>query len=99
MIDVSALPKEIQQTASACVDVRELPDGRWIGTHRLLMHWALWVDLTWCGYEDRYCFATYELAKAALDNWDGTGDPQGWHRHPKSGRRRDLATGHEWIAF
>ncbi|MNV12860.1 hypothetical protein D3C71_1034810 [compost metagenome] len=78
---------------------RQLPDGRWIGSHRLLMHWTIHVDLHEYGYEDRYCFATKALADAAFDNWDGTGDPEGWHRHPKTGRRRDLATGKEWIAW
>lgn len=39
------------------------------------------------GYEDRWCYHTAEAAKAALDAWDGTGEPNGWHRHPASGRR------------
>lgn len=79
--------------------IRQLPDGRWIATHRLLMHWTLLVDLHAYGYEDRYCFATKALVDAAFDNWDGTGDPEGWHRHPNSGRRRNLQTGEEWVAF
>ena len=24
----------------------------------------------------------------ALANWDGVGDPEGWYRHRKTGRRR-----------
>lgn len=41
------------------------------------------------GYEDRWCFETFALACAAFDAWDGvTGEPDGWHRHPTSGRRR-----------
>lgn len=40
------------------------------------------------GYVDRWCFESYAKAKAALDAWDGTGEPNGWHRHPDSGRRR-----------
>ena len=23
-----------------------------------------------------------------MDKWDGTGEPEGWMRHPSSGRRR-----------
>ena len=41
------------------------------------------------GYEDRWCYADYDTAKAALDAWDGSGEPTGWHRHPTSGRRVD----------
>lgn len=43
-------------------------------------------------YDDRWCYNGYEAAKAALDAWDGTGEPEGWHRHPGSGRRRDGVT-------
>lgn len=38
-------------------------------------------------YEDRWCYRTYEGALAALEAWNGTGEPLGWHRHPLSGRR------------
>lgn len=79
------------------IDLKQLPDGRYIGTLRLLFHWTMHVDIDDVGYADRYCFSTYELAKAAFDVWSGEGDPDGWHRHPKTGRRRDLATGKEWI--
>lgn len=78
-------------------DFRQLPDGRFIGVMRLLFHWTMHVDIHPVGYEDRYCFETYELAKAAFDDWDGTGDPEGWHRHPMTGRRRDLKAGTEWF--
>lgn len=40
------------------------------------------------GYEDRWCYHTYAKAKAALEAWDGTGEPTGWHRHPATDRRR-----------
>jgi hypothetical protein len=39
------------------------------------------------GYADRWCYSTMDKAKAALDAWDGAGEPIGWHRHPNSGRR------------
>lgn len=81
---------------AAYTDIRELPDGRLIATHRLISHWTLLIDLNQTGYEDRYCFKTYELVKAAFDNWQGEGDPEGWHRHPYSGRRRNILTGREW---
>jgi hypothetical protein len=88
------LPDEV---ASSYVDLKKLADGRYIGTLRLLFHWTIHIDIDGIGYADRYCFATYELAKLAFDKWSGEGDPEGWHRHPKSGRRRDIATGREWI--
>ena len=72
-------------------DMRALPDGRIIGVHRLLFHWTLHIDIDAYGYGDRYCFATYRLAKEAFDHWQGEGDPEGWHRHPMTGRRRRLA--------
>ena len=41
------------------------------------------------GYDDRWCYLGYEQAKAALDAWNGTGEPGGWHRHPATGKRAD----------
>lgn len=78
--------------------IRELPDGRIIAAHRLLMHWTLLVGIDDVGYTERYCFATFDLVLAAFNDWDGTGEPTGWHRHPTTGRRRDLETGREWVA-
>ncbi len=40
-------------------------------------------------FDDRWCYHSLEAAKAALDAWDGVGEPDNWHRHPGSGRRRD----------
>ncbi len=40
-------------------------------------------------YDDRWCYHAYASAKAALDAWDGVGEPIGWHRHPATGRRRE----------
>lgn len=95
-IDRFELPADVAAQYEA---LRRLPDGRICGVHRLLYHWTLHIGIDWFGYSDRYCFATAELALEALMTWDGTGDPVGWHRHPKTGRRRDLATGREWIAW
>lgn len=43
-------------------------------------------DMT--GYENRWCYHDQRSAQAALDAWDGTGEPAGWHKHPATGRRR-----------
>jgi hypothetical protein len=68
-------------------------DLEYWGVKQLLFHWTLIrgaVGDYEC-YDDRYCYATEVGAKDALDqlkanNW--TGEPLGWHRHPKTGRRR-----------
>ena len=65
-----------------------LPDGRLCGLLRLLFHWTVHVDIDPVGYRDRYCFMTPELAIEAMDQWDGTGDPINWHKHPSTGRLR-----------
>lgn len=53
-------------------------------------------------YEDRWCYNSFETAHEAAKRWDASGwvsavrfpeepykcEPQGWHRHPQSGRRR-----------
>lgn len=49
------------------------------------------------GYEDRWCYHSYDQAKKALDAWNKIGEPDGWHRHPGTGRRR--ANGDEYINF
>lgn len=37
---------------------------------------------------DRWCYHDAISAKKALNAWDGEGEPEGWHRHPFTGRRR-----------
>lgn len=70
--------------------VKLLDDGRYILAHPLLFHWTMIVGRigdTW-GFDTRYCYADEALALAALSKWDGNGDPEGWHRHPDTSRRR-----------
>lgn len=42
------------------------------------------------GYTDRWCYATIAAAVDAARTWPGEvgTEPDGWHRHPVSGRRR-----------
>lgn len=56
---------------------------------RMLFTWAILAELTDDYYGDRWCYKTKEAAIRALLDWDGEGEPQGWHRHPDSGRRVD----------
>jgi hypothetical protein len=44
------------------------------------------VGLSW--YDDGWCYESYDVALAAAEDWDGRGEPEGWFRHPTSGRRR-----------
>lgn len=70
---------------------RLLPSGRWAAIHPLLFTHAILTgrENDHSGYEDRWCYHDFASALAALIQWDGTGEPDGWHRHPKSGRRRE----------
>lgn len=79
-------------------DIKILPDGTVCGLHRFIYTWGLMIGLDLYGYADRYCYASLEAAQAALKAWNGDGEPTGWHRHPDTGRRRDLETGREWVA-
>lgn len=71
-------------------DVRPLGDGRYAAISPLMFTHAIIVgrigDL---GYDDRWCYHDHASALAALDAWNGVGEPEGWHRHPASGRRRN----------
>lgn len=57
--------------------------------HRFLFTWAILSGVNYYGYEDRWCYSSYEKCKAAFDAWDGTKEPENWHRHPATGRRVD----------
>lgn len=70
-------------------DIKQFPNGNWVCINRYIFTWAIIYDLNDWGFEDRWCYSSYDKAKAALDAWDGEGAPTGWHRHPASGRRYD----------
>lgn len=72
--------------------VHALPGGRFkavipfMYTHAII--WGYMADAKE-SYEDRWCYRHQALAVAAADVWAGPPDePDGWHRHPRSGRRR-----------
>lgn len=71
-------------------NIKLLPDGRWGATNQFLFTCAILVGQMRdaYGYADRWCYASEAKAREALEAWDGTGEPTGWHRHPDSGRRR-----------
>ena len=71
---------------------RRFDDGMYAIAYPLLLHWTIIHghedDLS--GYDQRWCYATGELAEMALNEWDypAQKEPEGWHRHPLTGRRR-----------
>lgn len=69
--------------------IKRFEDGEIAIITKMLFTYAILYELNPYGYGDRWCYRTAEAALAALTEWDGTGDPQGWHRHPDSGRRVD----------
>lgn len=95
------LDQELRAVAAAweehLTDI-QVKAGRICGLHRLMYTWALLADVTPGGYEDRWCYSSYDKAKTALDAWSGQdgSEPGNWHRHPPSGRRRD-PDGSEYI--
>lgn len=70
--------------------IKDAPDGRRISVIPLMYTAAVAIgqrnSLTW--YDDRWCYHSVSAAWEAAMRWDGTGEPDGWHRHPDTGRRR-----------
>ena len=95
-VTLEDLPAEVRADYEL---MRVLPDGRIIGVRRLMFHYTMAVDMDATGMADRNCFAEQWQAHLACLTWAGTGDPEHGHRHMGRGRRRDLATGREWVAW
>lgn len=85
--------------------VRLFPDAVvYTAVRRLLFHYTLILgeigDV--CSYDDRWCYPTEAAAVRAMEDWEPAagGEPTGWHRHPKTGRRRiDGDPERESVAF
>jgi hypothetical protein len=78
---------------------RILNDGRYACIMPLMFTHAIIVGRVgdFSGYSDRWCYSTKNKALKALEDWNGVGEPEGWHRHPMTGRRKDPETGEVWI--
>jgi hypothetical protein len=63
---------------------------RWAAIMPLMYTHAIIIGrmFDYVSLEDRWCYSSLLRAHTALDMWNGTGEPEGWHRHPASGRRR-----------
>ena len=70
---------------------RELPDGTMLACGPMAFgNGRLFVDINQTGYEDCYCYDSLEIAEKSMAEYDpdSGAEPQGWKRHPYSGRRR-----------
>lgn len=70
---------------------RELGDGRAVWIYPLMFTHSICIGkIDYPTYDDRWCYENFDSAKAAVDAWDPLTEkePEGWHRHPTSGRRR-----------
>jgi hypothetical protein len=69
---------------------RPLGDGRYACLFQFMFTWGIIVGRIGDehSYDDRWCYHHREAAARALADWSGEGEPQGWHRHPSTGRRR-----------
>jgi hypothetical protein len=70
-------------------NIKLLPNNRWVAILPLLFTHAVIIgkmhDRT--SYDDRWCYHDWDSAAKAMEEWNGEGEPTGWHRHPASGRR------------
>lgn len=91
----------IEQAPSWARAAKMLSDGRMAAVVRMIFTWKLVVGPADSPvYEDGWCYQTEHGAIQALADWDGRGEPVGWHRHPPSGRRRpDGDASREYVNF
>lgn len=82
----------VRATVPNWLSIRLFEDGTYAAVHPLLYHWTLIYGIVGdeTGYEDRWCYMQPDDAVAALLHWDYPvqREPEGWHRNPRTGRRR-----------
>lgn len=66
-------------------------NGRLCAMFRFLFTVAIIADIDDNGYENRWCYHDGGLALQEFNAWDGVDEPQGWHRHLPTMRRRNEA--------
>lgn len=77
--------------------VKFFPDGECAWIARMVYTCAILYGFEELGHRDRWCYETAADARRALEEWDGQGEPEGWHRHPPTGRRVNKITGERYI--
>ena len=67
--------------------IRLMPNGQIYGVQKFLFTYGLMINLSFVGYERRYCYQREVAAATALVMWDGEGDPPGlWIKEKPSDR-------------
>ncbi len=69
----------------------QLSDGRCVWLQRKMFTWAIVIGQANAAcYDEHWCYETQEAAERALSAWNpfDTPEPEGWIRHPRTGRRR-----------
>jgi hypothetical protein len=76
----------------ATIEVRVFEDGTYAALKRLLFHYTVIHGRIGdnLGFDDRWCYATLGRGLKGLHDWNYPDElePQGWHRNPRTGRRR-----------
>jgi hypothetical protein len=70
---------------------REVGDGRGLWVYRMFYTFKLVIGpIGSGGYDDHWCYKDRQNAVTAFFLWNPleTAEPEGWVRHPPSGRRR-----------
>lgn len=74
---------------NSLIDLKQMPDGSYIGVVDFLFTRALMIGITPISYDRRFCYHKDGSAEIAFKYWNGTGDPVGnWIKEKPSGRER-----------
>lgn len=95
MIDAQLLRQLTLQDGYA--EVQEIEGHGICGINRFIYTTGLVMRLDSVGYTGRYCYHTYAEARAAINMWDGRGDPPGeWIKYKgKGGERSHISDPYE----
>lgn len=88
---------QLLELASKPLHRRVLEDGRILELWLTVYNWRITITEPqsdgFC-HENMWCFKRERLAEAlaAFHDWDGAGEPEGWNKHPPTGRWREDGT-------
>lgn len=68
---------------------RLIAGGKWAGIQPKMFTHAIVTGRVgdYCTFDDNWCYSSLAQAKVWLDAWDGVGEPKGWFRNTRTGRR------------
>lgn len=90
---MSSREEHLQELRGYYRHVGVFGDGEYVAFYPLMFHWTMIrgnLDYQF-GYDNRWCFANESVVRKEFEAWEALrfeGEPEGWHRHPDSGRRR-----------